>query len=1181
MQYLNDVYGMSRDKMHEVAATIAEILDGLKIGDIISPDEYKDLETHLGDLSDKFIELYTGDYQLIDSSLSVQQLENERQRKEKEGKIETQDKRIKDAYTAATRAVEAEIARQVASEKETYARNEASNAIFVEANNGSLQYNGLSEDQIINAIVDSGTYKDFTDWTNDTDARASLKGIINQIGKTINTPEQINNVANKLNEMFKKTEAAWLSTSIGQYANELVTKAAELEGKVADLGYGGKTSDEILASAEELKKELPDLYKDYLATASTFNEIVTISQAAADAGVKIEESDLLNKIKGLSHTIFSTIEDNALLSADQLYSYFEQAWNNAVDAGEVGGKKIEDISELQGKSVEDVTKIVSRSLEDLIKGTRNLDRAIENINEELELLESQFEDSSGADAIKNLNDQIKLLEDGLDLANQKLEKLKDQYLNNLPAAVDTFYSELEKLNLSVNWDKDWLSGNLIDSNGNVNQNIVEELEDLSIAFQAQQNTAAQAVVDSLLAYLNRYEKSFKETNRGIVEDQRKLLEKNFEEFELRLDKLTSLDKFNKELYEYERKFFEEDQHLKFSNTYIDDITASINLVGTYSDKLKELNTLRENGSISQAKYVEKYEEILKSIQDEQLSILEASQALEEERLNALDDISNAYEKQVDYLEQINSLLETQKSTIELVYGEDSYELLNAYYEGALNNALKIEQSARDRFEAAALKYQPDSETWAQLSKEEQEAIIEEYYVAGEAAAEAMYSSMEVRRDKYLNDTEIELSKFNKSIYRDFNIELWKEQWQWAKDSMDGYYDSVQRLYKIEDLDLEFEKAIYDNSDVKAQQAINKLRQEELAYLKSLDKLSEYDVKRAQQKLEILQAEIALRDAEAAKTEMRLVRGADGTYSYQYTANQDAITKARDELNQAQSDLYDLDLEEYTSSIDKFTGALEDLEDIIRKLGEDGFTEDEMQFIKSRWEEIERLAEESNRINQKHFESMTDAASTFGVNLSTITQGTINTLSQDIDTIINEVATNGIQGSFDLLMSNLTQLSNNYLGQQKLAAQELEEAIGKPGTNGVGGTGLIGALENEAKAHDTVIGKYQTEYDELIKLLPQISQLSGEYDNVKWSVDDLASAYRNLAVAKTAAGEDSGLNDDGNGNSDDGNGNSEITDPEEQGDPGQNDNSPDTGSITPPPETMPKPSGYISFHRPKR
>jgi len=60
--------------------------------------------------------------------------------------------------------------------------------------------------------------------------------------------------------------------------------------------------------------------------------------------------------------------------------------------------------------------------------------------------------------------------------------------------------------------------------------------------------------------------------------------------------------------------------------------------------------------------------------------------------------------------------------------------------------------------------------------------------------------------------------------------------------------------------------------------------EQLNNLKNKEKLTQYDIDRAEQLLQIEQARAALEDTQAAKTELRLRRDSQGNYSYEYTAN---------------------------------------------------------------------------------------------------------------------------------------------------------------------------------------------------------------------------------------------------------------------------------------------------------
>ena len=56
--------------------------------------------------------------------------------------------------------------------------------------------------------------------------------------------------------------------------------------------------------------------------------------------------------------------------------------------------------------------------------------------------------------------------------------------------------------------------------------------------------------------------------------------------------------------------------------------------------------------------------------------------------------------------------------------------------------------------------------------------------------------------------------------------------------------------------------------------------------------------------------MALEDAKANKSKMRLRRDAQGNYSYQYVADTDEISNAQQAVNDLQNQLYNLDKEAY-------------------------------------------------------------------------------------------------------------------------------------------------------------------------------------------------------------------------------------------------------------------------------
>lgn len=92
--------------------------------------------------------------------------------------------------------------------------------------------------------------------------------------------------------------------------------------------------------------------------------------------------------------------------------------------------------------------------------------------------------------------------------------------------------------------------------------------------------------------------------------------------------------------------------------------------------------------------------------------------------------------------------------------------------------------------------------------------------------------------------------------------------------------------------------------------------EELDALREKDKLTQYDIDRANMKYEIALKQIALEEAQQNKSTMRLRRDSQGNYTYQYVADNDQIGQLQDELTTLKNELYNFDLEHYRDNLDQ-------------------------------------------------------------------------------------------------------------------------------------------------------------------------------------------------------------------------------------------------------------------------
>lgn len=94
-------------------------------------------------------------------------------------------------------------------------------------------------------------------------------------------------------------------------------------------------------------------------------------------------------------------------------------------------------------------------------------------------------------------------------------------------------------------------------------------------------------------------------------------------------------------------------------------------------------------------------------------------------------------------------------------------------------------------------------------------------------------------------------------------------------------------------------------------------EEQVKILEQKDKLTQYEVDRANAVYELTLKQIALEESQRNASKMRLVRDSNGNLTYAFTQDQDATSKAQEELEQAQNNLFNIDNNEVKSQIDNY------------------------------------------------------------------------------------------------------------------------------------------------------------------------------------------------------------------------------------------------------------------------
>ena len=150
----------------------------------------------------------------------------------------------------------------------------------------------------------------------------------------------------------------------------------------------------------------------------------------------------------------------------------------------------------------------------------------------------------------------------------------------------------------------------------------------------------------------------------------------------------------------------------------------------------------------------------------------------------------------------------------------------------------------------------------------------------------------------------------------------KTQWELLQKQTEGYYDDVEKIYQFSTLENKYEQAIANTSSVKNQQKLQELYNQEMKYLKEKKFLSEYDIDIANAKYDMTLKQIALEEAQQNKSAMKLTRGTDGNWSYQYVADENDIASKQQELMDATNNYYQTAKQGYNDIIEDMLSAKE-------------------------------------------------------------------------------------------------------------------------------------------------------------------------------------------------------------------------------------------------------------------
>lgn len=650
-----------------------------------------------------------------------------------------------------------------------------------------------------------------------------------------------------------------------------------------------------------------------------------------------------------------------------------------------------------GKSKEPKDPDKMEKLEDQADRYHDINLEIKNLDVEYERLAKAQSKLTGKELIDNLNKQLKILEKQKDAYERKIILAK-QEAAEIKAALSA---------KGVSFGADGLISNyatIMAAKLKEVNDIIDKYNAMSAEEQEKfKDTVEKAKKDyeDFKKKITDYDTLITDTIPGLEDTIQEQINKEIEiqitkfnmEVEIRLELKTAEEQWNR----FKRKVLDgfSDDNLvgqvreTFANLqsfFKGNGTGTVDVLTTkVNDIMKEISIMNNGGESTvygdnKARAMEDlqkyYEELMKELED----IEDMVESIYKAQTEALAAVGDAMRDVVDSYEYISGIINHDMNIIKMVYGEKAYEQLARYYDkqvDLLNQEATYQKNQIAYWEQKMSEFEEGTDNWLEAKENWQDAV------------DAWYSTIETGienlQDRLLNSIDNVFEKLNQKVTGGLGLDYVTEEWNLININADRYLDTINSVYEIQKLENKYLDSIDKLDDVKSQQRLNKLMQEELTGLREKDKLTQYDVDRANLKYEIALKELALKNAEQNKSSMRLRRDAAGNYSYQFVADDDGISDTKQELEDLKNQLYNMDKEQYKSNLNDLLTYWVEMQEKMKEAAAINDPEERMKreaLIREQYSQlINGIVEQDENIKLNLYESsFEELASMYGVSV---------------------------------------------------------------------------------------------------------------------------------------------------------------------------------------------------------
>lgn len=720
---------------------------------------------------------------------------------------------------------------------------------------------------------------------------------------------------------------------------------------------------EILAQAQifEIRPTLDESEVDGL-TNALFGIIDGLSaHANVEVGTELTGTDVLGTEMAEALAIIAKASGEAKAKIDEVLMM--RGWKLTIDSeGQTHLTRISDknlfsstfknySSKKSGGSSKD-----KKYLEEEAERYHEIEKAIETAEQKMNRYADAKERAFGQKHLDYLAKEIAENERLVELNEEKLRQAKEYF----------------------NADREALSryGVSFDADGNITN--YDEVYAAQINQYNKNPEGYEESYNKFTEQMKQYEETLeliRDLEDTIVEKNNEIIDAHLEEIEYTIELNFKINDYNLDTIEYFMDNLEdsaEDIAKKFylmgdsMAAYTSKANASLQAI---QDVLGVSDIDLENILANPGRIEELVEE--KNLTEEQIDNLydyvdnlkEATNSMKELREEVSDNLVAAFEntnkemeKSIDNLSHLTSMIESYRNILDLA-GRDALgisdelmiKLAESQYNIA-NNNIEIAKAQLDQNTRALEKLKSDlaAATSEEERKELQEAIEEIEPIVQEnqqALLEATASGLEAATALFEEETNSIIRTFEDSMSGIYgNYEQFSAAFERQKELSERYLKDYQQIYELSKLNRDIMKSIDENDSIAAKQKLRDI-QEEINELQATGaEMTQYEVDALRARYELRLAEIALEEAQKAKSQVRMQRDSEGNWGYVYTADQNNIDAAQQAYEDKLYAYQNLTQQRTNELIDQMAQIPQQFSDAVRAIYEDQTLNDQERAI---------------------------------------------------------------------------------------------------------------------------------------------------------------------------------------------------------------------------------------------